>query len=739
MLVAASVPVELGDGGRFRLRVGNLTAATVRLGPAPPADAISLIHSEDPDRSAWLAADRLLDHSGAGLPWTGRLGDADGSPLALMEVTVEDSTVGVTVTATAAGAGAVAQDFVAAPGERWCGFGERSDRWLVERGVVEWYVGEGPYQPEEYEIISLVVLPWALRDRRDASYFPLPWVLSTAGYGLLVETDEVGYARFRTESEDRWSVETGARSLSWRMLPGPSALDALACLGRRTGRQPAPERWWFGPWYQTGHANHVPLEEEHRQLAALRQAGAAASAAETHCRYLPLGEDRGWEADERARTAHFHSEGLAVLGYLSAFCGEEHTEAWSDAVGTGALQRRATGEPYTFDAYVGDRQPPIIREGQYDFAGPAGGAAWGRVASRLVDAGYDGWMEDFGEYTALDALGGDGSSGTGAHNRYPTQYHGAAAEQAGALEGGSGRRLARFVRSGWTGTAAVAPVVWGGDPTCGWGFDGLASAVVELLSMAASGVSMWGSDTGGFFSGRQRLDAELLVRWIQFSSCCPVMRTKSSGVELPHYRRPQIWDDDIAPQWAHWSVWHTRLNDYLMAAHATYRTTGRPIACPLPLLHAGLPGGALDDEYLLGPDLLVAPVLAPGASARPVTFPPGTWIDLWNPSRPPVHGPARLRVAVSAGEIPVWLRGGAVLALLAEEVRSLSPYAPAAAERRDLWVFPMQPWEGSLGPGLDAVLDEGRRGWMLSVRADRPVELRVRDMRPDPVPPLQLS
>lgn len=738
MLIGAVGPtvVELTEGP-FSLRIGSLTAGAVRLGRAPEVRGPALVDSADPGHDDWAVVDRLEEHSGPGLPWRGRLTGGDGTPTARLEVVAgPDATVTVTVVAAT---GAVGQDFLALPGEQWCGLGERSDRWLVARGVVQLYVGEGPYQPEEYELISLVLPAWALRNRRDASYFPLPWVLSTTGHGVLVDNDELGYARFRTEADDRWSLDVSAPVLTWRYLPGPAPLDALGRLGRLTGRQARPERWWFGPWYQTGHDNHVPLDEERRQLSVLRSAGAATSAAETHCRYLPLGEDRGWEGAERARTAFFHDEGLAVVSYLSAFCGEEYEEAWSDAARGGGLQRRTSGEPYTFDAYVGARQPAIIEEGHYDFAVAAGAAAWGRIAARVVAAGYDGWMEDFGEYTPLDARTGDGTTGTGAHNRYPTQFHAAAAREATTLEAGAGRRLARFVRSGWTGTAPVAPIVWGGDPTCGWGFDGLASAVIQLLSMAASGIALWGSDTGGFFSGEQRLTPELLVRWIQFSAFCPLMRTKAGGVELPPYRRPQIWDDDVLPHWARWSVWHTRLNDYLMAAHDEYRETGRPIACPLPLVEPDLPGGALDDQYLLGRDLLVAPVLHPGATSRPVTFPSGPWVDLWHPGRPVIVGPTRRDVAVGPDEIPVWLRGGAVLGLLPDTVTSLAPYGPALPSRRDLWVHPIAAWQGRLGPGIAARLDADDDGWVLRVEADDPLELRVRDLRPSPDPPLRVQ
>jgi alpha-D-xyloside xylohydrolase len=373
----------------------------------------------------------------------------------------------IAVTIGVDGAAVVSQSFIAEDGERFLGFGERSHAVSLDRGVVENYVGEGPYQPHEYPFLTDTVPPWGIRNRPDATYFPLPWVLSTRGYGLSIDQDDLSYVRLRVDSPDRWSIEAEAGHLSYTVYAGPTPLEALRRYTAATGRQPAPARWFFGPWYQSGHANHVPLEEERRQLDAL--SGAPASAVETHCRYLPLGEDRGHEDEERARTAFFHSRGLAALSYINPLVGEEYGEAFEPAARAGVLQRDGSGRPYLFRAYAGGRVPPHTNETQYDFSTPRTAPHWAGVAERIVAAGYDGWMEDFGEYTPLDVVASDGSTGVAAHNRYPTDYHRAAATVAEAFEQRYRRRLARFVRSGWTGTAAVAPIVWGGDPTTSWG------------------------------------------------------------------------------------------------------------------------------------------------------------------------------------------------------------------------------------------------------------------------------
>ncbi|MBO0747436.1 MAG: hypothetical protein J2O47_03740, partial [Acidimicrobiaceae bacterium] len=634
-----------------------------------------------------------------------------------------------------------------------------------DQGVIEHYVGEGPYQEYEYPFLEGIVPPWGIRQRRDATYFPLPWVLSTRGFGVAVDNDETSYARLRPGGAETWGVEAEAPWIGIHVFAGPTPLDALRRYTERAGRQPAPAApWYFGPWYQTGHADHVPFEEERRQLEALRAARAPVSAAETHCRYLPLGAHVGHEEEERARVAMFHDAGLAVLSYLNPLVGAEYAGAFESAGAAGGLQRRRDGSPYTFQAYAGGREPPSTLEAQYDFASPAGAEQWKAVAGELVAAGYDGWMEDFGEYTPLDARtgrGDDAPDGPAGHNRYATEYHRAAAEVAVELEARAGRPLARFVRSGWSGAAPAVPIVWGGDPTTGWGWDGLTSAVIEGLSAGASGLAMWGSDIGGFLSSVEHLTPELLCRWIEFGSLTPVMRTKSEGIDLGDYRRPQIWDDEIIGTWTRWAAWHTQLNPYLQAAHRLYRETGRPIMCALALADPfDAEGARIEDEYWLGPDLVVAPVLAEGARSRSVYLPERAsdsaesaasgFVDLWRATRydpvtrtiepvgasgaPLLDGGRRFDLSAPLEEIPVLLRAGAVLPLLSAEVDTLSPWGTGdfvhITERetlRRLLGFPRGQWSGGLGADERITSTAGPTGWRLVIDsgAERVYELRA--------------
>ncbi len=88
--------------------------------------------------------------------------------------------------------------FAATDGERFVGFGERGNAVNQAGNVLENYVAEGPYQDSEYALINLLVPPVGVRWRPDTTYFPIPWLLSSRGYGVLLDNDEISYHRLGT-------------------------------------------------------------------------------------------------------------------------------------------------------------------------------------------------------------------------------------------------------------------------------------------------------------------------------------------------------------------------------------------------------------------------------------------------------------------------------------------------------------------------------------------------------------
>lgn len=647
--------------------------------------------------TGWARATRVAETTRRGrrrLSLVAETDDPDGRRLA---IDVRRAGEGVVVVeARLAGGGADEHTafrigFEAAADERFFGFGERPNA-VDQRGtVLESYVADGPYQENERELVSLFVPKPGFRFRDDATYFPIPWLLSSRGVGVLVDNDETSYFRLGTPDQARWSVEvTGAfeeapaagtppERLALRVFAGPTPADALARFTMAVGRQPAPAApWIFGPWVQlTGS-----LENRLAQMETMRAADAPVSVVQTYTHYLPCGSHVGREDAERALVDALHGAGAAVTTYFNPMICEAYEPRFGEAVAAGALTLGQAGAPYVYD-YTGST---IFRVGQFDFRARAGRRLYARLLREAIDAGYDGWMEDFGEYTPLDAASHDGLTGSAHHNRYVVDYHCAAWDAVRRVR----RPIVRFQRSGWTGAAACAQVVWNGDPTTGWGFDGLTSAVWGGLTMGLSGVAIWGSDIGGFFAlGEHALTPELLARWVQLGAVSGVMRTQSNGFAVPADKvRPQVFDPDQLANWKRWAKLRTQLLPYLAAAAAEYRRTGMPLMRHMVLVAPDDPA-VLDrhDQFLFGPDLLAAPVLAPGAREREVRLPPGDWIDLWRSgtwdsaagafvlAEAALHaGGQAVVVPAPLDELPLLVRAGAVIPLLPADVDTLAPY-----------------------------------------------------------------
>jgi alpha-glucosidase (family GH31 glycosyl hydrolase) len=673
--------------------------------------------------TGWFHATRVVEGRRAGRAYEATLATNDPSGRRLALRLEPDAPGVISLRARVAGprsAGVTHTGiaFRARRGERYLGFGERSNA-VDQRGrEVESYVAEGPFEEDERELIPLFVPPWGFHPRDDATYFPMPWLLSTAGYGVLVDGSATTLHRLGSASRQAWSVEVEARRLGLRVFAGPRPVDALRRLTASVGRQPRPANHVFGPWYQ-------PRDEEEAILARLRRQDVPLSVAQTYTHYLPCEDQRGRRQAERERVARFHRAGLAVTTYFNPMICTGHTR-YARAAARGALVRNAAGEPYVYRYSTLES----FDVSQFDFTSAAGRRIYGSLLGEAVLDGHDGWMEDFGEYTPLDARAADGSTGTALHDLYPTHYHCAAFAVSPAAT--------RFVRSGWTGTARCAPVVWGGDPSVDWGFDGLRSVVTNGLSMGLSGVSTWGSDIGGFFAlFENRLTPELLIRWIQLGSVSGVMRTQANGIRIPESERPQVWDRGIVRHWRRWAKLRTQLYPYLAAADRAYRNGGLPIMRHLALAY---PGDALaarqEDEFLFGPDLLAAPVLEPGARRRRVYLPRGRWVDLWRSARyregdggmslrrPRLLGGGRhVRLPAPLAELPLLARAGALLPLLPPDVDTLASYgdrAPAISlrdlrGRRVLLAFPRGSSSMHLKGGGILRSREGRGEWRLTI------------------------
>ena len=255
-------------------------------------------------------------------------------------------------------AGRGARDrFRGRPDERYLGFGERSQAVDQRGNVVENYVADGPYQRDEWPLIEGFVPPWGFRPREDATYYPVPWLLSTAGYGVLVDSPETSY--FRLDQGGSWSVEVidaPPDELPPARRPRCAAQHALLRRPEARGRARAVHRR-RGPPAAGGRAVGVrALGAAHRRARTSSSPCSTSSRPPTRrcrsrrptCTTCRAATSAGGGEAEQARTAAVHQRGLAVTTYINPMVCTDYQPVFDQAAAGGGLIENALGEPYLF-------------------------------------------------------------------------------------------------------------------------------------------------------------------------------------------------------------------------------------------------------------------------------------------------------------------------------------------------------------------------------------------------------
>jgi alpha-glucosidase len=323
-----------------------------------------------------------------------------------------------------------------------------------------------------------------------------------------------------------------------------------------------------------------------------------------------------------------------------------------------------------------------------DFTDPKVRAWWGEQYSFLLDAGMAGIWHDMNEPTSFAAWGefmpplamrhnmeGRGGDHRQAHNLYALLMNRA---------GWEALRLQRpeqrpwiISRSGWAGHQRYA-WNWTGDTESTWG--ALRMTIGTVLGMGLSGFPFTGSDIGGF-SGNP--SAELYLRSFQMAAFLPFFRTHSAiGTAR---REPWVYGEPYTSIVRQYLKLRSRLLPYFYSLAWEASQTGAP---PVRPLFWQDPANAslwdVDDAFLLGDALLVAPVLEEGGETgqdtpvRNVTLPAGDWVNFWDDSI--LHGPGQVSIPASLERLPLLVRAGSILPMQEGDHLVLHIYPPSSGD-----------------------------------------------------------
>lgn len=344
-------------------------------------------------------------------------------------------------------------------------------------------------------------------------------------------------------------------------------------------------------------------------------------------------------------------------------------ELYRDGIERSAFCRLPNGRPLRGAVWPGAVRYP-------DFTDPEARVWWGRHYSGLLDSGVAGIWHDMNEPTSFAAWGDttfplptqhslEGQTGDhrAAHNVYGHLMNQAGFEAMRRLR--PNRRPFVLTRSGYAGCSRYA-WNWTGDTASTW--EALEQTVPTVLGLGLSGVAFTGPDIGGF-SGDP--DPELLVRWFQLGALLPFFRTHSSKSSTP--REPWQFGEPTLGILRQVLELRQSLIPYLYTLAAQSHHTGWPLARPLFWDHPREKYlWDVQDAYLLGDRLLIAPVLQRGRDTREVRLPPGRWYDFWDNTS--YLGPGEVRLSAPLEYIPILIRAGSVIPMVDDQGLALHLY-----------------------------------------------------------------
>ena len=548
--------------------------------------------------------------------------------------------------------------FHAAPGETVWGGGEQMSYLALNgRRFPMWTSEPGVGRDKATELTRAMDEAGLAGGDYWTTNYPQPTFL--ASRWLAIHLDASCYSALDFTDPARHEVEVWSHRALFEIFVAEGPRDLVSDLSTRFGRQPALPDWAIDGaiiGLKSGGSSFARLER-------FLDAGAAISGLWCEdwagIRETSFGRRLFWDWHIGARSearfpalsdriAALKRRGIVFLAYANPYFAVD-AELFAEAEAGGHFcLRRDSDEVYRVD--FGEFECGVV-----DFTREATREWFAErvLAREMLDNGILGWMADFGEYLPTDVRLADGSDPMEAHNRWPVLWAEVNA-LALASRNMTGEALF-FMRAGFSGVQAHCPLLWAGDQSVDFTrHDGIGTVVTAALSAGLVGNAYSHADCGGYTSllGNVRSE-ELLQRWCELAAFAPVMRSHEGN--RPDDNLQYDSSPELLACFARWSRVHAALAPYVRALCDEATATGLPLQRAM-FLHYPEERElfAVQDQYLYGPDMLVAPVIEEGAVERRVILPGKEhWRYCWSGED---FQPGEHLVAAPLGRPPVFYR-----------------------------------------------------------------------------------
>lgn len=458
--------------------------------------------------------------------------------------------------------------------------------------------------------------------------FPQPTFLSSRKY--FVHVNSTAYGDFNFKHEDYHELQLWEVPKEIRLVEGSDYPELLKKLTDDLGRQPLLPDWIYNgliTGLQGGTKRMTELVDKTLENG-IKIAGVWIQDWEGK-KVTSFGKRLhwNWQWDEEMypglpeKIKEYEKKGIRLLGYINPYL-LEGTSLYNEGKEKGYFAVREDGSDYLVD--FGEFYCGVV-----DFTNPEA-YEWFKenIKRDMIQFGLSGWMADFGEYLPTDLKLYSGADPMIEHNNWPARW--AKCNYDALKESGKLGEIVYFMRAGGTGSQKYCTLLWAGDQSVDFSIhDGLASVIVGALSAGISGCGLHHSDIGGYTSLFDNCRTrEVFERWAEMAAFTPLMRTHEGN--RPETNFQYYESKETMALLARMTDIHIALKPYLMDAVKENSESGLPVQRALFVHYESDPKTYdIQTEYLLGRDLLVAPVYLSGKEEWEVYLPDDAWIHLW--------------------------------------------------------------------------------------------------------------
>lgn len=584
------------------------------------------------------------------------------------------------------------------------GFGEKNGR-LDKRG---WALGGYNYVMWNSDV-------YMYDSSTDPLYVSVPFFLVMRhgrAHGIFLDNTWRTWFDVGHEREDLLTFGSDGGELDYYFINGPDPKQVIERYTTLTGRMPMPPRWSLG--YNQCRYSYYPESRVRLLAETFREKKVPADVIWLDIHYQDGYKPFTWDHERFPNPKKMLAD-LAAQGFHVVSIVDPHPEKekgylpYDTGIAGDHFVKRPDGTVYEGPVWPSQAPKNPGMSVFPDFSRPATREWWGSMYKGLLDDGISGIWNDMDEPSVfvapvvtmpLDLVfdnEGQPTSAREIHNVYGQLMSRATFEGLSKLR--PNERPFVLTRASFAGGQRYA-AVWPGDNTADWAW--LRQSIPTLLGLGVSGFPFVGSDIGGFV---RPASPELYSRWLQTGVFYPFMRSHSE-LGAPD-KEPWSFGYEYEPINRRAIELRYELLPYIYNIMAEANETGIPAMRPLFLEYpTDEDVASVDDEFLFGSDILVAPVLWEGATERSVYLPKGDWYDYWTGSH--FVGGTKTNVPVTLESIPLFVRGGAFI--FTQPVVQYTGEMPGKALQ--IRVAPAPESEASFYEDDGATLDYQKKGFM---------------------------